>query len=487
MSVAPTTGGDVEGRAEPGLVRFEGIPYARAARFCPPEPPAPWQGIRRATAPGPACHQPPAPMQAALGAPDLPQSEDCLHLSVVTPAVDGAARPVLVWIHGGGFVTGSATSPISDGGRMAARGDVVVVSINYRLGAFGFLHLAELDPALGASGLHGILDQVAALEWVRDNIAGFGGDPGNVTVVGGSAGAMSIGVLLALPVAQGLFRRAILQSGAGQGAVGPAEAAARARRLGELAGCRTIGELRALPAPALLEAQVALGEELAARVPPTWDRGFGPVVDGGLLPRDPLSCLAAGTSPPVDLILGTTDDEWRLFSWADAEPSSDGEVAVRLAGAVVDPASVVAGYRARLGSDASAGAVRDAVLGDLHFRLPMERLADAAVAAGNRTWVYRFAWRTPVADLGACHALEVPFVFDNRDGLVPRFVGDASPDSLAAAMQEAWVAFARNGDPNHDGIPGWAPQTVEQKPVLRFDERTSVVDAAVPEALATRW
>jgi para-nitrobenzyl esterase len=434
--------------------------------------------------------QNPTPMLTALGAPELPQSEDCLTLTVSTPAVDDAARPVMVWIHGGGFVGGQGSAPLYDGTRLAVRGDVVVVTINYRLGALGFLHLGELDPALASSGCNGILDQVAALGWVRDNIASFGGDPANVTIFGASAGGASVGTLLTLPCARGLFHRAIAQSGAGHFALTRERAAARARRFCELTSCSTVDDLRVIETATILDAQAKLGIEVDAE-PITCDgepagTGFEPVVDGALLDAAPIDRARRGDIGAVPLLIGTTDEEWRLFGLVKPAPDSDTALAARFTPLLDDAGSVSARYRIRLGADAPVADVHDAMMTDLVFRVPMHRLADASASAGNATWLYRFAYRTPIMGgaLGACHSLEVPFVFDNRDGLVERFVGEDSPDSLADAMQRAWLAFARYGDPNHDGIPHWEPQRGDRRPVIRFDEQTTMTESPEADELA---
>ena len=483
MTIVDTGQGALEGGPWNGVVRFAGIPYAAPpvgpSRFRPPGPPVRWSGVRAATRHGPVSLQNEGPLQAALGAGTPNQSEDCLTLSVHTPAADSGRRPVLVWIHGGGFLTGFGSSPLHDGSRLAARGDVVVVSVNYRLGVAGFLHLGELDPALSSSGLNGILDQIAALHWVRDNIAAFGGDPLNVTVFGASAGAMSIGALLVMPAARGLFRRAILQSGAAESAFDRDLGAARARRFCQLAACSTVADLEALTPSQLLRAQAMLDAEV--QNVHSDERGWGselsfaPVVDGEHLPALPIELALGGSLAEVDLLLGTTEQEWRLFSARTPAPASDAELVARLDALVVEPVAVIARYRTHLGRQATTKDVFDAVLTDIHFRLPARRLADAAVAAGRRVWMYRFGYPSPAMDggLGSCHGLEVPFVFDNRDGPITMLVGESSPAELAGAMQCSWVNFARSGDPNHEGIPRWEPMSASTSPFLRFDRVTT--------------
>src|SRR5881227_538669 len=258
MTIVETTSGTVRGREKNGIQDFRGIPYAAPPvgelRFRPPQPVEPWNGVRDATAFGPMAMQTQGAMETMFGAPPRPMSEDCLTLNVWTPGLDDARRPVMVWIHGGGFLFGTGATPWYDG-RSFARDDIVLVTINYRLGAFGFLHI-------DGQGNNGILDQVAALEWVRDNIAAFGGDPGNVTAFGESAGAMSVGTLLGLPAAKGLFVKAIPESGAGHSAKTEAEAGAIAgeflAEIGVDPGPGVIDRLRAVPADKLLEGQATV-------------------------------------------------------------------------------------------------------------------------------------------------------------------------------------------------------------------------------------
>jgi para-nitrobenzyl esterase len=452
-------------------------------RFAPPQPPPSWPGVRNATSFGPISVQNDTPTLDWLGGAKLAQAEDCLNVNIWTPAADGAKRPVMVWIHGGGFINGSGALPMEDGTRLASRGDIVVVSLNYRLGALGCLHLGELDSTLAASGLSGIIDQVAALEWVRHNIEAFGGDPRNVTVFGSSAGAMSIATLLALPAASGLFHKAILQSGAAANVLDAAAGATRTGRFLQLVGCSSVAALRAAPYGTLLAGQARLREQIAAERPA--DQGgsggmtpLSPVVDGCYLTDQPINLLEQGKVARVPLLTGTSDHEWSVFGMAGSGPRSDGELADLFLATLDDAPSAVRTYRTRIGAEATARQIHDAMMTDQVFRAPMQRLANASVRAGNPTFVYRFGWKTPALGgvLGACHALDVPFVFDNRGGPIAAFVGNDSPSSLAHDIQQAWISFARTGNPNHDGIPAWEPQRLTRRPVLRFDEVPTVLD-----------
>lgn len=466
--------GALVGTEKAGVLRFRGIPYAAPpvgrGRWRPPGPAPAWEGVREAHAFGPRAMQNPSPLERALGSDEMPMSEDCLTCNVWTPSLSGR-HPVMVWIHGGGFSGGSSATPWYDGTRFAQRG-VVVVTINYRLGSFGFLHLGDLDGGLAGSGNAGILDQVAALEWVRDNIAAFGGDPGNVTIFGESAGAMSVGTLLGMPQARGLFHRAILQSGAAHNVHDRATAQANAARI--LGGCglsaRDTEAAVELPASALLEAQAAIGEEELA------NHGllFQPVVDGAVLTRPPLEVIAEGLNADVPVVIGTTADEWALFELMDAKLASLGEDGVvrrarRLLGDAA--ADVVAAYRAARPSLGPAE-LFSALMTDWVFRIPALRLAEAHVGAGGRAYVYEFRWASTAFDgrLRSCHALDIPFVFDVLDKASARmFTGPGAPQELATAMNTAWADFARSGD------PGWPAYEPDSRLTQVFDTERSVV------------
>src|SRR5262245_31230804 len=314
MTTTRTAQGLVEGSERDGILRFAGIPFAAPTtggrRYRPPEPHESWEGVRSATACGPTAPQIDA-MAAMFGAQPEPQDEACLYLNVFTPAVDDARRPVMVWIHGGAFVLGSGSGPGYDGSSLARRGDVVVVSINYRLGALGFLHLAELSGDYASSGNLGILDQIAALEWVRDNIAAFGGDPDNVTIFGESAGGMSVGTLLGTPAARGLFHKAIPQSGAAHNASPAAHASEVTAQFLQAASLGGLDDLLGLPVEAVVAAQQEFSNRfftsIEAQLAPggTVRLPFQPVVDGQMLDRRPIDNVARGNAAGVPVLIGT--------------------------------------------------------------------------------------------------------------------------------------------------------------------------------------
>ena len=483
----------MRGLEKGGVLRFKGIPYAAPPvgplRWKPPQPVEPWSDVRDATAFGPMAPQVAGGLEAMLGAASMAQGEDCLYLNVTTPACDDRRRPVMVWIHGGGFTTGAGSIPWYSGVALAAKDDVVVVSINYRLGALGFLHLAGLGEAYAGSGNVGLLDQIAALRWVRDNAAGFGGDPDNVTVFGESAGAMSIGCLLGAPTAAGLFRRALPQSGATQAVQAPPEAEATAAAVAAAAGA-TVDDLPDLPVQRLLDAQQKVaatrlggfGGAAGALLP------FSPVVDGVVLPRHPLDAVADGSATGVDLLTGSTAEEFRLFTiMLQTDPLADERLRARVARVVGEERAgeVIDVYR-----DEHPGASNDdiavAVATDWIFRVPAEQLLEAHHPHGP-TWSYRFAWRSTAFEgrLGACHALDIPFAFDGIDhGGSAFFLGDVTDGAraLATGMRSAWSSFARSGTPVGEGLPAWPAWDPERRSTMVLDDPPSVVEDLYPRS-----
>jgi para-nitrobenzyl esterase len=477
-----TSGGRVEGKVKDGVQQFRGIPFAAppvgALRFRPPQPAPAWTGTFEATRFGPHARQAPGQMEAMFGASPPPTSEDCLTLNVYTPAADDARRPVMVWIHGGAFITGAGSVPWYNGTSFAANHDVVVVTVNYRLGAFGFLHLDDIGGEdVAGSGNLGILDQVAALEWVRDNIEAFGGDPNNVTAFGESAGAMSVGTLLGLPAAKGLFGKAIPQSGAAHNAKPRDDADAVTRELFAELGIDPspagVARLRELQGDALLEAQ----NTIVARHAVT-GLAFTPVVDGMVLPEPPIDAIGAGSAGGVRVLIGTNADEMKLFTVMD--PASSGLDEARLihraTGALGDAgraAELVTAYKAN-----RPGAAAPEVWGDLQsdfvFRIPAIRLAERQSARDNAVFAYLFTWRSPAfgGSLGACHALEIPFVWNTLDtGMAQMFTGpvDDAMRDFAARLHAAWAAFARTGTPTTPGLPDWPAYTAERRATMLLD------------------
>jgi para-nitrobenzyl esterase len=483
--------GKLAGRQHSGVQAFLGIPYAAPPlgrlRFAPPRPVEAWTGVRSAVAPGGAC---PQPESILPGMAPGPQSEDCLFLNVYTPRADRGRRPVLVWIHGGGFVTGSASQAIYDGARLAQRGDVVVVTINYRLGALGFL--APVAAALrldGATDNAGLLDQVAALTWVRDSVERFGGDPGQVTIFGESAGGMSVATLLAMPAARGLFHRAIAQSGSAQATV-TAETAARGadQVLAELGLDRDRAEaLRTVSADDLVAAQV----RAVAKLQREMFLAFAPVVDAATLPVAPARAVVEGAARTVPLLTGTTLDEWRLFTFAvPGHRQLDADVLRkriahrlrRIGRGDVD--ELLALYRAER-PRSTPWELFDAIETDRQFRIPATRLAEAQSRHQPDTYLYLFAWPSPAARglLGACHAVELPFVFGTLDAPhMQRFSGSGpAAEALSRRTMDSWIEFARKGRPSHDGVAWPAYDDVHRHTMILDAESSLAIDPGATE------
>lgn len=478
---AATAAGTVRGRREGDLAVFRGVPYAQPpvgeARFAAPRPVARWDGVREAFAFGPP------PPQEPIGpeAPGNPAAgDDWLTVNVWTPDADPAAhRPVMVWIYGGAYKFGSSDDPAYDGSRLSREGGLVVVTLNYRVGIEGFLRIE------GAPANRGLLDQVAALEWVRENIAAFGGDPDQVTVFGESAGAGSIAALLAMPRARGLFRRAIAQSVPGT-YFSDALAADIAQALAAEVGLRpTVADLAGVDPRKLPEAGAALTGRMrehvlrwgAVALTPT---PFSPVVDGEVLPTAPWEALANGAARDVELIAGHNRDEYRLFLLLGGLLGrvEDGlaSLALSLFGPTPDAEQA---YRAAF-PDASTEYLFELVQSDWLFRMPSLRLAEAHVAGGGRAHVYDLTWSAPAngGALGACHGLDVPLTFGVYDGngLGTMLIGPTpSPETeaLSARIRSAWTAFAATGD------PGWPSYDPERRLVQLLDTEPTVT--AYPE------
>ncbi len=488
-TIVETAAGKLGGTVIEGVQAFKSVPYgastAGANRFLPPQPPAAWAGIRDATAytsraPQAGLRGPTRPELANLsGATDTAaETEDCLTLNVWTPATTGA-RPVMVWLHGGAFSYGSANSDRQQGSRLCNRGDVVVVTINHRLNIFAHLHLTEVwGSDYARSSNAGVLDLVAALAWVRDNIAAFGGDPGNVTIFGESGGGGKVSTLMTMPAARGLFHKAIIQSGASVVLGTPA----RATRLADIV-LRDLGvkrndlaKLQAMPVDRLLAAIGPATKELGPAERPLFDRyPFGPVVEGDVLPRHPFGPDASPLSADIPLMIGDMRDEMTSFTatvdriWF--RQLTEAELRDRLyaiAGRHAD--RVVETYR-RLMPRANPTERFIAATTDSNFRIRSLTSAQRKAAQSKApVWMYSFEWRTPLFDgrLGAPHAMDVPFCFDTIDLTNATDMG-ADAKRLAATMADTWIAFARSGNPDNPSIPHWPAYNAAERPTLLLD------------------
>ena len=493
MSPVSLSSGTVLGHRVDGVHEFLGIPYAAPPvgerRWRAPAPVPPWDGERDCTGYGAVCPQPPAPPGVFEPlSTDLSRiGDDCLNLNVWTPdptmGATGPGLPVLVWIHGGAFWFGSGTEQVYRGASFARHG-VVTVTINYRLGAEGFMYLDELFPELAAGGSLGLQDQLAALRWVRENIAAFGGDPGRVTVAGESAGAMSVAALLATPARAGLFTQAIVQSSPGNNTVSPATASMIAGHVLELLGIAP-GDTEALlavdPAALLAAQQTVLEEIVTAPTPERFGEAaaapmpFVPVHGTDLLPARPLDAVRAGVAADVRVLAGSNAEECLIMMVGAEDVITDDLVEAGLdaflapAGGSGRQAAQV--YRERL-DGAAPHEVHAATITDRMFRVPHYRLADAQAAHNPDLWVYEFAWRSGIPGYGSGHFMEVPFVFhtlDSKEGV--GLCGPGAPAELADLVHEVWVAFIDGGEPGTARLPAWVRWTPAEQRLMVLDRQ----------------
>jgi para-nitrobenzyl esterase len=472
--IVELTAGKVRGRSTNGVTAFLGIPYAAAptgpAAFAAPVRVTPWDGVRDATTQGATAPQPPydPPFDQLLSNP-LHDGPEFLNVNVWTPG--GSGLPVMVWLPGGAFRNGSNAVPTYDGTAFARDG-VILVSVNYRLGVqgFGVVHNSPDN--------RGLLDQLAALAWVQENIAAFGGDPDRVTLFGQSAGGMSVATLLSIPASRGLFQRAIVQSGTAQAVAIATEAtfatAEVAKRLRVEASAAGLGSV---PPAELIATQGAVASEMRQNPDPErWGPSvvragggimpFFPVIDGDLIRERPIDAIAKGAARGIDLMVGTTTEEFRLFTIPTGVAAAITAEALPVLTARMGLPPAIAEIYAANRPGLSPGEIVAAITSDAFFGVPTIRLAEAHQ---DTTFAYEFDWRTPVGGLGACHALELPFVFDTLGSGSTALTGPDAPQDLADRMHAAWVAFATSGD------PGWPQYDTASRAVMTFDQPASRV------------
>jgi para-nitrobenzyl esterase len=466
--------GRLRGRSDNGTHRFLGIPYAAPPigplRFAAPERAHPWSGERAADRFGPAPIQIVDDLSLQLGLlVDHPQSEDCLHLNIFTP--DGelpVPRPVMVWIHGGAFASGAASGPVYEGSRLAKDGDVVVVTLNYRVGALGFLGVGVPN--------RGLQDQIAALRFVQNEIAAFGGDPENVTVFGESAGAGSLVALLAMPSARGLFHRAIIQSAAPEGILSRDEGQQRVEIFSQAAGDPglDLDGLRRLSVADLLASQAKCQEPGPRRI----GMFFAPIVDGDVLPEIPLEAIARGSARDVSVIIGTTAQEMQLYHLSGLFPAVPIEqipyaLAAGLPGTTeraLEAANDLMPFYS--GPELTEENRHFAAVTDANIFVPSAQLATEQARHNPETFMYRFCWPSPMLGgrLAACHALDIPFALGTLD-VVPAFAGvGADASHVSDSMRAAWVSFARTGKPECPQVGPWPAYDSKDRATLIIDQ-----------------
>ena len=474
-AIGKTIHGSVAGSVWPdGMQSFLGMPYAKPPvgdlRFEKPQPPRPWTGVYPAHAFGPVC---PQIFEKTGISSQYPRDEDCLSVNVWTPGLDRAKRPVMVFIHGGAYIYRSSAEPLYDLGNLSRRGQIVGVSFNYRLGVLGYLDLSSVGgEGFLDSGNLAVFDQLAALTWVRDNIADFGGDPENVTVFGESAGGGSISTLLSVHQTRGLFRRAVPQSGAIKLTRSKGEALDCAGRFMEIAHVKDVKGLKSLSLADLLDAE----EKLIRSSGLASDRLFGPVRDGRLIPVDPLGAIAEGSAKGIDLLTGTTKEEARY--WITAYPELLEIPAPKLLSLMPETNAWTQEKKDEMIEHYAEKPIKypgDAALAiatALFFRRPQVLLAEAQLGNGH-VWMYLFTWPSPVKGgiYGAKHALELHFVLDTPD---PE-VGPNPPAELTEAMQGAWISFARTGNPGRDW-PQYEKTCNRIRATMIFDVKSRVID-----------
>jgi len=485
--IVETSAGKIRGLAQGGAISFKGVPYGAptggSSRFMPPAKPMPWTGVRDAFELGFRCPQSPSTLIPEIAAVDSkePASEDCLVLNIWTPGAGRARkRPVMIWLHGGGYSAASAGFTIYDGTNLARQHDVVLVGLNHRLNVFGFLYLAEIGGEKYAhSSNAGMLDIVQALEWVRDNIAAFGGDPGNVTIFGQSGGAGKVSTLMAMPSAKGLFHRAIIESRPGEKGVPRGDASAAAELFLSRLGLKAnqIDQAQQLTAERLVSAMGAGG------IPGNPSFKLEPTVDGLSLPWGMFDPKATELSANIPLLTGTVETEAAFFPNQTLDPIDEATLRQKVKQSVpkagdeqVD--ALIAAYRKGRPGIANTDLFLT-LASDVMFRQGVFAEAERKAATGKASaYMYYFTWHSTARDgkLRAFHSLELPFVFGNLDAAVTMTGSGEGRAALSDRMSTAWVAFARAGNPNHAGLPRWPAFSSQERATMIFNNECKVVN-----------
>lgn len=481
-AVIESKSGKIQGYKDNGIEIFKNIPFAEPPigelRFAPPVAKKPWKDVLEATEYGNCAWQGYTQLEEWLGKPE-PEDEDCLNLNIWTPATDGKKRPVMFWVHGGAFVIGTGKQDSYDGTFLANRGDVVIVTINYRLGTFGFLYVKGKTVNVGS------LDQILALQWVHDNIEKFGGDPNNITIFGESAGAYSVVSLCAMPGAKGLVNRCIAQSAPFiDSKISDKKSKKILRKLGVKGG--DLDELRKIAPKKIIEVQNSVFES-----DPTDIMALRPLITGATYPKHPLKAFQDGECKDIDFMIGTNLEEFKLFAAMDILKEAIKEDAQKLlvgfmamgAGITPDRTNEIINLYKQAREEAKLSnepmELFNAIVTDYAFRISTIRLLEGQAPHNSKNFNYLFTWPTPFMDheLGCCHALEIPFVFGSTEvGEMAKLVPGA-PKDLSEKMMDAWIAFAHTGNPNHDGLPEWPSYNSETRATMVLGHECKVENA----------
>jgi para-nitrobenzyl esterase len=483
--IASTKYGDIHGVIKNDTVLFKGIKFGHSPRFLPPTEVESFKGLYEANKFGQVSYQTAGSLGGLLGGPEPDVAEECLFLNVHTPAVDQNKRPVMVWIHGGGFTGGSGSTPWYNGQSFVEKGNLVLVTINYRLGALGFLNVADyFGQEYQSSGLTGILDQIFALKWVDENIESFGGDPNNVTIFGESAGAMSVGTLLAIEEARKYFNKAILQSGAGQNCLSLGESKIITDTFIDLLKLDSPNDLLSVNPSLLLGKQELLSAELLKKQLSLSNSSrlmiglpFQPVIDEYYLKQPTIESIGSGDAKDIPIVVGTNLDEWNLFSLMFKSPDDTAKIKKRLSLMSNRADEIVQSYESEY-PDLLPAQLWNKIMTDVIFTAPAVRLLRTQLRFQKDCYRYLFSWKSTSLNgaLGSCHALEIPFVFNNLGATgVSLITGDNAPQELADEMHSRWISFAKNGSPNldKDGLD-WPKYSNDNYAFINFNEETAI-------------